>query len=150
MAIEPILPSQPGTRWSDGWTRRLASTREARCCCWWNLAQASVEDWNAVIQTLMSRLRATIGEPRSSVSLRSTTRRAKLVTRQRIADCAIRLRYTHSPERISGVVMPLAAIPSTSTCLEPIIQSMWIRLRFPPLASSSAGASALPLTKHML
>ena len=31
-----------------------------------------------------------------------------------------------------------------STLGEPIIQSMWIRLRFAPLASSSAGVSPLP------
>jgi hypothetical protein len=37
-----------------------------------------------------------------------------------------------------------------STLGDPIIQSMWTKLRFAPLASSSAGASAVPLTKHLL
>jgi hypothetical protein len=34
--------------------------------------------------------------------------------------------------RISGVVVPSPAMPSTSTFGEPIIQSMWTRLRFAP------------------
>jgi hypothetical protein len=59
-------------------------------------------------------------------------------------------RYTHSPNRIIGIAVPSAAIPSISIFCEPIIQSTWIELPFAPFASSSAGLSDVPLAIHLL
>src|ERR687894_679197 len=61
-----------------------------------------------------------------------------------------RYRPTHSPPRIRGSACPSAVMPSTSTWSDPIIQSMWIRLRFEPRAASSSSLMAPPPRMHLL
>lgn len=66
-------------------------------------------------------------------------------------EASLQAQSTHSPRRITGAAVPSGAIPSTSMSAEPIIQSMWMRLRFAPRAArSSSERPAPPLRKHLL
>lgn len=58
------------------------------------------------------------------------------------------LNQAHSPLRITGTRVPSGFTPSISTLSEPIIQSMWIRLEFPPCALICSCVSDAPSRKH--
>ena len=54
----------------------------------------------------------------------------------------------HSPFRKTGVALPLLSSPSIFIVLEPIIQSTWIILLFPPFLMISSLERVSPFLKH--
>ena len=57
--------------------------------------------------------------------------------------------HAHSPARMTGSDWPLGRMPSTSISLEPIIQSMWMRLVLAPRRASSSSLASVPPVRQV-